>query len=626
MAVSPLVQQYQQQMAQGEEQPQKDEKTIFNSKFGESAYKSFTSKYPQLVEYVVTFKVIESDTENGRGIGAFIIKYGSDVLYVPTVLAEGSISSCEMVYDKKEDTFWPLIQSNIRDIVNKNKLRDPKMLKQSPKVDSTRDMFKNMFRPPSSTNPVFASNASIDQLPDSAKDRISNYLQGKPEVLAKLAEVYPIKALAEKLSKSEKIEKQASEPVAPDVIGLESLTKEAAENLTEEQKKTILNDGFLVKKADTADYVPGKELVTTLVTKYDISQRELKDTYGTGKIVIFDPSTGNVEFLPAIITPDRIIYKYNGENYFSFCGRSILISEFENYISEQDLNRFGASSVTEPRLHTGASIFFYPTKSENFYKSVIFSAVEYSWQVMDEDVKVYDLNNPTDGLYFSRDITHGKVKNVLPYDSYYLNLDNCGKLKILDNFDEFFSLVNGLGVNIRLNEDGAGYTVSDSYKKVVSLPNSREKVAEYLTETYDLGHDSIKTLMETNELFVLRKEASVFTNQPEVQEGPEITHTPYPEIIDDTIDVGDDELIETGMIASVADDEEAKPMLIDMMPRFVQTSSDIGKTILLMNYEQDSFEDFYGTEEYNNTLSKLRRIFKSIGEIMADLRKYINMQ
>ncbi|MFP4019430.1 MAG: hypothetical protein ACLFUH_09295, partial [Bacteroidales bacterium] len=400
----------------------------------------------------------------------------------------------------------------------------------------------------------------------------------------------------------------------------------AVDNLSDEDKQTVLRDGFLVGKKDTTDYIPGNELISTLVTRYDIAHKDLKNLYGTGKIIVFDPIHGSVEFLPALFTPEKVIYKYNGEvKFVSSHYGSALVAEFENYISESDLLRFGAQPITLPDHSNDIIMIFYPTKADNFYKACVVFKPNGSWQVMDEDVKIIT-ENITDSVIFSNDIAHGKVGNILPYDSYYIPLGSRGEFKLINNFDEFLKLVDGLGVNIRLYNDGAGVTVTDSHNKTASLPNSNTKIAEYLTSEYDLGHDSIKALLDNKELFVLRKEAaSPFVQDADVQHGSEVIHEVYPEIIDDTIDIGDDDLVETGMIASVADEEEVTPMMVDMMPRFIETSTDLGKTILLMNYDEESFEDFYGTEEYNNLLNKCRRVFKTIGELMSDLRKYINM-
>ena len=627
MPMAPSVKQHQQEM--GKDQPgYRDEETIFNSKFGETAYKSFASKYPQLMDYVVTFKVIESDTENGRGLGAFILRYGDDVLYVPTVLGEGGIKSCEMLYNKTEDTFSPLIQGTVRDVVNTNKLSEPKALQKEPKTDSTREMFQGMFRPPSSTHPVLASSPSVDQLPNSAKEKISSYLQNNPELLAKYAQHGSVSSLAERLAPVQEKTADVEDQGIPDVIGLDTLTKEAAQKLSQEEKQRVIEDGFLVKKAEVSDYLPGDDLVSSIITEYNISQKDLKDTYGTGKFIVFDPSSGELRFLPALITPSEILYKYDDEVRATRCSNDVLVADFEEFISEYDLKRFGASPVTNPRFGGGDVIFFYPTKSANCYKASTFCAMNIAWHVMDEDVKVYDLNDPTTGVYFTRDVEHGKVGSVMPYESYYISSDARGGTKAIESFEELFKLINGIGITIRMFHDGAGVTIKDSMNKVAALPNSNTKIAEYLSETYDLGQDGIRDLINSKEVFVFNKEASMFAGEAQQQIGSETVHkpSPYPEIIDDTVDIGDDELAETGMIASVADQEEAQPLLIDMLPRFEQSNTDLGRTILMMNYEEESFKDFYGSEKYNTMLNKCRRVFTSIGEIIIDLRKYINMQ
>ena len=636
MAISPVVQQHQQEMMGGGDAAYQDEQKIFNAKFGNAAYNTFNAKYPQISNFIVTFKVVDSDVENSRALGAFIITYGTDVVYVPVILAQGVIASCEMVYNKEENTFSPLVKDVITDIVNKNMVRDPKLLDKLPPIEDTSSMFTTMFRPPASSNPVLASGSMLDSLPNSAKDRISNYLQEKPELLAKIAEFYPIKTLAEKLTKTAE-QPQEKEFALPDVLGINSLTKEAAEHLTDDQKKILINDGFLVKNAVETGFTSKNDLTSNIVNNLELTQKNRDDSYGTGKIAVYDPGKGSLEFVFALITPRNFIYRKDGAIHSKSMSSDTkyLISEYQNYITEQDLQLMGASLCSEKPAGesvSGEYAFFYPTMSDSFYKAVVRYFPEgTTYRSVDDDKSII---SRTETVNFSNDIKYGKVDVTedvitLPAISYYIKVDGRpekGDYSFIKSFDELFYLIDNLGLTITLMNDGAGYAVKDSQGNIKSLNSSEtEKVAAYVHSEYNLNQDAISTLLRDKEIFLFTKEA-VFTQPAQEEESQQTETSAYPEIVDDTVDLGDDDLLETGMIASVADEEEVKPLLVDMVPKFTDTNSDLGKTLMMLVYDQENLEDFYGQEEYNSTLTKARRVFRTLGEIVSGLKKYINMQ
>lgn len=636
MAISPVVQQHQQEMMRGGDAAYQDEQKIFNAKFGNAAYNTFNAKYPQIANFIVTFKVIDSDVDNSKAIGAFILTYGTDVVYVPVIMAKGVIASCEMVYNKTENTFSPLVKEVITDIVNKNMIRDPKLRDKLPPIEDTSQMFTNMFRPPASSHPVIASGSMLEALPTTAKKRISSYLQENPELLAKIAEFYPIETLAEKLTKTAEVllEKEFS---LPDVLGINSLTKEAAEHLTEDQKKTLINDGFLIKNAVETGFISKNDLTANIVNNLELTQKSKDESYGTGKIAVYDPVKGSLEFVFALITPRKFIYKKDGAIQSRSVASDIkyLVAEYQDYITQEDLQIMGASLCSDKPAEASASgeyIFFYPTMSASFYKAVVKHFPEgTTYRSVDND-RAFISSSET--VNFSNDIEYGKVDvtdNVitLPGISYYIKVDGevpKGDYSFIKSFDELFYLIDNLGLTISLMNDGAGYAVKDSQGTIKSLNSSEtEKVAAYVHSEYNLNQGAINTLLKDKEIFLFTKEA-VFTQPAQEEESQQTETSAYPEIVDDTVDLGDDDLLETGMIASVADEEEVKPLLVDMVPKFTDTNSDLGKTLMVLVYDQENLEDFYGQEEYNSTLTKARRVFRTLGEIISGLKKYINMQ
>jgi hypothetical protein len=72
-SLSPAVQNAQMDMMG---QPQNvDRETLFNELFTDKAYQNFTTKYSELMPYLVGFKVIKSDAETGSAIGTFFLTF-----------------------------------------------------------------------------------------------------------------------------------------------------------------------------------------------------------------------------------------------------------------------------------------------------------------------------------------------------------------------------------------------------------------------------------------------------------------------------------------------------------------------------------------------------------------------
>ena len=84
-----------------------DEKRLFEDKMSQMAYQVFSAQHPDLSDSIITFKVIDADVNEGRGLGSFILDHAGQTLYVPVVLSENQLKPLDMVYLKEVDRFVP---------------------------------------------------------------------------------------------------------------------------------------------------------------------------------------------------------------------------------------------------------------------------------------------------------------------------------------------------------------------------------------------------------------------------------------------------------------------------------------------------------------------------------------
>lgn len=101
-SMSPEVQSY----SQGAPGPDQTE-ALFKQKFNEMAYGVMYSKFANLAPFVVTFKMLEADPDEGHGVGVFILNYSHKPIYVPVVLTDSKLKPMEMFYCKDQNIFLP---------------------------------------------------------------------------------------------------------------------------------------------------------------------------------------------------------------------------------------------------------------------------------------------------------------------------------------------------------------------------------------------------------------------------------------------------------------------------------------------------------------------------------------
>ena len=93
-----------------------DETKLFEDKFGQMAHQVFSSQFPDLVNSVVTFKILDSDIDKNSAIGSFIIEHQGQFLYVPVILSDNQLKPFDLVYVKEKDIFLPLTDEWISEL------------------------------------------------------------------------------------------------------------------------------------------------------------------------------------------------------------------------------------------------------------------------------------------------------------------------------------------------------------------------------------------------------------------------------------------------------------------------------------------------------------------------------
>ena len=215
--------------------PTEEDATLaFEDGFSQLAQRIFTSKFPELVEFIVTFKIIKTEIDNNSGVGAFILDINGETVFVPTVLAGSQIKPLDIMYFKEKDIFLPLTPEWLEE-VSRGSLDNLGAGVEPPKTLDPDQDIRNVMVPPTVGRYAYAS-----AQPNGVK--LAQFLSEAPNHVKE--------AFTLVLEKNHGILKYAFENFDKDMI-LESLrpnTEKTAAMTGEEEQVTLLTPN---ESADT---------------------------------------------------------------------------------------------------------------------------------------------------------------------------------------------------------------------------------------------------------------------------------------------------------------------------------------------------------------------------------------
>lgn len=116
-AMSPRTQQLQAGMSAGPDQ----EAQLFEQGFSEMAYNLLSSRMPDVMQDVVTFKILDTDLDKGSGTGAFVVLRAGSPIYIPVILVNNAVKPLKIFYHKALNVFLPLTKGWL-DEIDKNSI------------------------------------------------------------------------------------------------------------------------------------------------------------------------------------------------------------------------------------------------------------------------------------------------------------------------------------------------------------------------------------------------------------------------------------------------------------------------------------------------------------------------
>lgn len=226
-ALSPRTQQMQAGMEAGPDQ----ETALFEQGFSDMAYALLSSRMPDVLADVVTFKILDVDLDKGSGVGAFVVLRGEQPIYIPVVMSDNTIKPLEIFYHKKLNVFLPLTKGWL-DEIEKSSLSSLGTGVKTPETLYTDVDIRNVVVPPitgrfsyaawvpkalvdvarvcarenlDATTKAASEDATLlidvlDRAPNGIKTAFAAFLKKHPRTLKQAAEVYGVTALQRALA------------------------------------------------------------------------------------------------------------------------------------------------------------------------------------------------------------------------------------------------------------------------------------------------------------------------------------------------------------------------------------------------------------------------------------------
>ena len=195
-----------------------------------------------------------------------------------------------------------------------------------------------------------------------------------------------------------------------------------------------------------------------------------------------------------------------------------------------------------------------------------------------------------------------------------------------------------VGKKLSVSDNGAGIDITDhSIGKTASFIG-RTDAAAWLHGTYGMDADQARKVLDSKQSLILSKTAfetgqdmQAAQRQMPIQGSMEMPVPGYdrpafdPSVMEQLAEIEDPELMDTGILATFAQNPDIKTLLVDYLPDFISAQDRLGRIILMLSYQKKELQDFFGTEKHTTLLSSCRKVFTVIGDLVTSLKQYVNM-
>lgn len=222
--------------------------------FSQLAIQKLLQLFPELANYIVTFKDVTDETNTGEdsgiSVGMFILQLGGAYFYIPVIAKGEAIQPIDSIFNVEDQTFTPLTKSFVQQAVNSSQLSLGKPTKIPGTVTKNPSVY-DMVTPPRTGKYVYASSSRLTEflaiLPNMVKKAMVEKISEDKEVYSALHRLFGLENVLASLRPTPSAVKIAPKPA------VELITD--GTGLQNHEVKSILEKGYALRGENTTERV-----------------------------------------------------------------------------------------------------------------------------------------------------------------------------------------------------------------------------------------------------------------------------------------------------------------------------------------------------------------------------------
>lgn len=201
---------------------------------------------PELSTYIVTFKDVSADIPEGSDmkVGIFILRAGSEYLYVPVVAKDDNIYPIDSVFFAGTSKFFPLTKKTLASIEGLAQTSQGKPTKIPNTVVQNPDL-SQLINPPRTGKFAYASSSRLgdflQSMPDNLKKFTIEKIASEHSMYENLHSLFGLKDIFDSLKRAPGGLAAKTNEVPVSIISTPSA------HLSDDDIKMVLNNGYVVK-------------------------------------------------------------------------------------------------------------------------------------------------------------------------------------------------------------------------------------------------------------------------------------------------------------------------------------------------------------------------------------------